>query len=534
MKNNPIVTNDNKSEIKNIFPMMNREFYSPNRKENLTYITKNFDYGSIRIINRKLIQMILPKGLKILKRFVGSISLRYANGDYFIVEVFSDSISIKKLDIDKSIKSEDIIFDNLIEFSNVKKSRDFISNTILIEKEELVVFDFESSEWLSFENTLISNLRTLRYLAVINNEVVYSIIFHDKNVIKSYINEFCIEQFSITQKRDEKITILSLTSNKIIYLVETIKKNIVVLLNVTNKVSLQLSGVVRFFYKGSNNSQQILCTSEPFSNFNLYKLSPENKLVSFFTEVYKSERGDCRLIERNLNNKKTSIAWYNIKNKKSDTPLVIHLHGGPHDYWRPCHNYYLEELFRQGIEIFVPNYTGSSVSKRDLFGEYYQWGETEIIEILDLIQQNNERKIFLSGESYGAYMIWKIIKNYFVKVEGCVLISPFYSINSLYNSSGSIVKRTLLNHNKRKFNFSEKAMVDGNKKKQVNSDILLFHGVNDNVIPISESKKILTYLKNYITCNGRVETEFLKNMGHSISGVEKKITSKVLTMISTH
>src|SRR5699024_11370610 len=105
MKNNPIVTNDNKSEIKNIFPMMNRELYSQNKKENLTYISKNFDYVSIRIINRKLIQMILPKGLKILKRFVGSISLRYANGDYFIVEVFSDSISIKKLDIDKSIKS---------------------------------------------------------------------------------------------------------------------------------------------------------------------------------------------------------------------------------------------------------------------------------------------------------------------------------------------------------------------------------------------------------------------------------------------
>ncbi|WP_107084781.1 alpha/beta fold hydrolase [Streptomyces virginiae] len=203
--------------------------------------------------------------------------------------------------------------------------------------------------------------------------------------------------------------------------------------------------------------------------------------------------------------------------------LLLALHGGPNSAWRFDFDPLFQRLSESGIAILAPNQRGSS-----FYGREYQdairggWGGPDRDDILYIARElaNFRRpmglpQLMLTGTSYGGYLALVAAASSPNLWSHCAVFSAFTSPSSLYAASSPGVRSFL----RRLEGCSE----DGTARyspdvvdmaKQLSMNFLIVHGLYDEVVPISEARRLWTALLERVAPQ-EVALQFLEvDAGH--------------------
>ncbi|MEN8211276.1 MAG: alpha/beta hydrolase, partial [Thermodesulfobacteriota bacterium] len=144
----------------------------------------------------------------------------------------------------------------------------------------------------------------------------------------------------------------------------------------------------------------------------------------------------------------------------------------------------------------------------------------EAADLIKHIQKVQSKKlpIYLLGESLGTGVATWLAAN--VQVQGLILISPYTSFVDLASTHYPWLPVNLLLKNR----FSADKLA-----KNVNSNVLAFHGMQDNIIPIKFARKQMT---NFSCTKKLIEFD---NAGHNditITGrtiIQKEVKKFILS-----
>lgn len=207
---------------------------------------------------------------------------------------------------------------------------------------------------------------------------------------------------------------------------------------------------------------------------------------------------DEKIIIETFNNINDSPIYFTkIYTDTASTKTMIYIHGGPHTYARNLYNPFFSEALKKGYTVYCLNYYGSSG-----FGDIYKnmsknkWLVTDFFQIKNFIEQlifkNPTLKISLIGESYGCLLSILILESFANNIYSCILISPIFNLNKFLNNKNNETYN--LNFQKSTINSYDKKV----KKvlSHLNYNLIIVHGLNDQVIPVSQSydqlKSIMT------------------------------------------
>lgn len=210
----------------------------------------------------------------------------------------------------------------------------------------------------------------------------------------------------------------------------------------------------------------------------------------------------------------------------SNLPLIVMPHGGPYGVRDTLdYNSEVQFLANRGYAVVQPNFRGS-----DSYGEdYYKKGEGQIGRAMQndlddavdwLAQQGivDPSRVCIVGSSYGGYAaLWGVIRN----PERYRCAASFAGVTD-FASQLKYSKRSMKSRYARDWQATVKGDEDFNldtvspakNAAKLTRPILLTHGDDDNIVPISQHKTMLTALKK---AGKIVESHVYKNEGHGLS-----------------
>jgi len=216
-------------------------------------------------------------------------------------------------------------------------------------------------------------------------------------------------------------------------------------------------------------------------------------------------------------------------------PLIVMPHGGPASYDRVDFDWMAQFLVSRGYVVLQPNFRGSSG-----FGEAFEdagrgeWGGkmqddvTDGVAALADIGLIDPEQVCIVGASYGGYSALAGAA-FTPEVYRCsVAIAPVSDLSAMlseerskYGSDHWVIK------------YWEGAMADGDARRErlkkaspvnaaenVRAPVLLIHGANDTVVPISQSERMERALKR---ADKQVEFIRLKGEDHWMSVPETRL-----------
>ena len=201
---------------------------------------------------------------------------------------------------------------------------------------------------------------------------------------------------------------------------------------------------------------------------------------------------------------------YEPANLEPDAPLIIHIHGGPTTV-EPL-SFSIDAMFftSRGYRFAEVNYRGSST-----FGYRYQdalrqaWGivdSEDVIGLLDkLIQTHdvNPDKIVLMGSSAGGFTLLNCLIDYPDRFQAAVCS---YAVSDLVADARDTHKMERYYHQfltgdlkKDMDRFVNRSPI--NRIDRIQTPLLLFHGGNDPVVSVSQSRMMFQkLLQNGVSC----------------------------------
>jgi len=169
------------------------------------------------------------------------------------------------------------------------------------------------------------------------------------------------------------------------------------------------------------------------------------------------------------------------------------------------------------------------------------------IEARQLIKAKckNSNKLIFVGSSMGSWIALNLFSIFKKKIKGFVGIAsaPEFLENLMWKKFSQSVKNIIINkkiyyleRNGFTYPLTKQLIFDGRKNKifnkKINSktNIVLFHGAKDEVVPINFSKKILKIFKN-----SKKKLIKIRNGDHSLSKKNdlKKICSELTTILKS-
>ena len=167
-----------------------------------------------------------------------------------------------------------------------------------------------------------------------------------------------------------------------------------------------------------------------------------------------------------------------------------------------------------------------------------------IIFLFDNAKINKNKKVIFIGSSMGSWIALNLFSIFKKKIKGFIGIAsaPEFLEELMWKKFNNKIKKIIMTkkiyHVKKNgwtYPITKQLILDGRKNRVLNNNInlkipiTLFHGLNDAVVPLSLSKKILKKFKK-----AKKRLVRIKNGDHSLSRKNdlKKICSELKKMIS--
>jgi len=198
---------------------------------------------------------------------------------------------------------------------------------------------------------------------------------------------------------------------------------------------------------------------------------------------------------------------------------------------------------KQKLNFLKFEYSGHGKSQgKFIDGNISQWSNEAKKLIKYKIKKNN--KIIFIGSSMGSWIAMNLFKKFKKQIAGFIGIAsaPEFLERLMWKKFSKKIKKIIikdkiyyLKHGNYIYPLTRQLIFDGRKNKVLNSSInldipvVLFHGLKDDVVPLSISKKILKIFKK-----SKKKLIRVKNGDHSLSRKSdlKKICKELNYMIS--
>ncbi len=211
--------------------------------------------------------------------------------------------------------------------------------------------------------------------------------------------------------------------------------------------------------------------------------------------------------------------FYN-KGQEPNKPAVIYVHGGPEGQTKAEFNPVIQYLASQGFAVAAPNVRGSSGYGRTYLGLDDARKRMDSVKDLvwlvkDLIEthQVNPNKIGIMGRSYGGFMVLAAITHYPDVWAAGVDIVGISNLRTLLTHTGPWRRRL----RECEYGFLEQdsdffdEIAPLHHSHKIKVPLLVFHGLNDSRVPISESEQLVKKMKEH---GQEVNFTIFNNEGH--------------------
>ncbi|MFB7868059.1 alpha/beta hydrolase family protein [Streptomyces sp. NPDC056069] len=203
--------------------------------------------------------------------------------------------------------------------------------------------------------------------------------------------------------------------------------------------------------------------------------------------------------------------------------VVVALHGGPEAHWQATFHPSLVHLAHAGLTVIAVNQRGSTgYGHQHQAAIHHAWGGPDLEDIhyiadsiTNLRRPHHENRLMIYGASYGAFLALLTASTQPSHWSHCVAVAPFLSGNRLYPTATTPVRNLLDRLGGRTEitdRFGPRDLL--RTAHALRARILLVHGTEDSVVPISQSRTLHQHL---IGLQYSAELEFIEapDAGHS-------------------
>ena len=235
---------------------------------------------------------------------------------------------------------------------------------------------------------------------------------------------------------------------------------------------------------------------------------------------------------------------YLFVNKKSQITVVF-FHGFMSDMIGAKPNAIQKFCKKQKLSFLKFEYSGHGRSSgKFIDGNISKW--TSDAKQLIRSKIKKDKNLIFIGSSMGSWIALNLFPIFKKKIKGFIGISsaPEFLEELMWKKFNNKIKKTImtkkiyyLEHGEFTYPLTKQLILDGRKNKVLNNKInlnipiVLFHGTNDEVVPLNFSKKILKIFKK-----SKKKLIKIKNGDHSLSRKNdlKKICNEINYMINDY
>jgi dipeptidyl aminopeptidase/acylaminoacyl peptidase len=212
-------------------------------------------------------------------------------------------------------------------------------------------------------------------------------------------------------------------------------------------------------------------------------------------------------------------------------PVVVVVHGGPEDQFRPYFSFFIQYLLSHGYAVLAPNVRGSTGYGKSF--SHLDDVEKRMDSVADLAHavhwlegqpEVDPRRIAVYGGSYGGFMVLSALSTYpDLWAAGVDIVGVSSFVTFLENTSG--YRRA---HREAEYGSLEKdrqfleSIAPINHVHQMTAPLIVIHGANDPRVPLSEARQ----LADALTQRGvPVELLVFDDEGHGIARLKNKLVA---------
>ena len=240
-------------------------------------------------------------------------------------------------------------------------------------------------------------------------------------------------------------------------------------------------------------------------------------------------------------NRKIKYLFLNIKSQVT----VVFFHGFMSDMIGEKPNRIQKFCRKKKIGFIKFEYSGHGKSSGKFTdGNISKW--TNDAKQLIKTKTKGKKKLIFIGSSMGSWIALNLFSTFRKQIKGFIGISsaPEFLEHLMWKKFNKKIKKIIitkkiyhLNRGGFSYPLTEQLILDGRKNKVLNKKInikipiILFHGLNDEVVPLKFSRKILKICKK-----AKKKLIKIKNGDHSLSRKSdlKKICKELNYMVSYH
>ena len=231
--------------------------------------------------------------------------------------------------------------------------------------------------------------------------------------------------------------------------------------------------------------------------------------------------------------------------KKNSQITVVFFHGFMSDMIGAKPNAIQKFCKKQKLNFLKFEYSGHGRSSgKFIDGNISKW--TSDAKQLIRSKTKKDKNLIFIGSSMGSWIALNLFPTFKKKIKGFIGISsaPEFLEELMWKKFNNKIKKTImakkiyyLEHGEFTYPLTEQLILDGRKNKVLNNKInsnipiVLFHGTNDEVVPLNFSRKILKIFKK-----SKKKLIKIKNGDHSLSRKNdlKKICNELNHMINDY
>jgi dipeptidyl aminopeptidase/acylaminoacyl peptidase len=316
----------------------------------------------------------------------------------------------------------------------------------------------------------------------------------------------------------------------------------------TNTISTPLNvplGLISKLKWHSNSKNVAFNFESPRTVSDVYVLNAQNKEVNCWSKaiILGVNSEDIQLPDpfryRSFDGSEISGFIYRPSKRSGKLPVLIEIHGGPEEQFRPKNN--LEDHFitnKLGIAKIYPNVRGSSGYGKTFLkldnGLRRKDALKDIEYLLNWIKKQPDLdgdRIMVTGYSYGGYISLLVACNYSDKIRGAISNwGPSNLVSFLENTTGwrrDLRRAEYGDERDPKIRQELNRVAPRNNIEKLSVPVLIFQGMNDPRVKYTESSDLVQELKSK---SKTVWYVLAKNEGHGYTYTDNAIFMTASTM----